>query len=104
MVHALTTNLNAPLAIRLMFQSFFMGGFECSTHRLRSGKRLDVTAATSHDKFAVADYQRLQQQGIYTVREGLRWHLIEQSPEKYDFSSARSIIRAPRDTKMQVIW
>jgi GH35 family endo-1,4-beta-xylanase len=87
-----------------MFQSFFMGGFECSTHRLRSGKRLDVTAATCHDKIAVADYQSLQQQGIYTVREGLRWHLIEQSPEKYDFSSAGPIIRAARDTKMQVIW
>ncbi|MFB8797574.1 MAG: beta-glucosidase [Microcoleus sp.] len=87
-----------------MFQSFFMGGFECSTHRLLSGKRLDVTAATGHDKFAVADYQRLQQQGIYTVREGLRWHLIEQSPQKYDFSSVLPIIRAARDMKMQVIW
>jgi hypothetical protein len=48
-----------PLAIGLMFQSFFMGGFECSTHRLLSRKRLDVTAATCHDKFAAADYQRL---------------------------------------------
>ena len=67
-----------PLAIGLMFQSFFMGGFECSTHRLRSGKRLNVTAATCHDKFAAADYQGLQQQGIYTVREGICWHLIEQ--------------------------
>ncbi|MEG5053709.1 MULTISPECIES: beta-glucosidase [unclassified Microcoleus] len=93
-----------PLPIRSMFQSFFMGGFECSTHKLRSGKRLDVTAATGHDKFAAADYQRLQQQGIYTVREGLRWHLIEQTPGKYDFSSSLPIIRAARDMKMQVIW
>ena len=93
-----------PLPIRLMFQSFFMGGFECSTHRVQSGKRLDVTAATGHDKFAAADYQRLQEQGIYTVREGLRWHLIEQSPGKYDFSSSLPIIRAARDMKMQVIW
>ena len=93
-----------PLPIRLMFQSFFMGGFECSTHRVQSGKRLDVTAATGHDKFAAADYQRLQEQGIYTVREGLRWHLIEQTPGKYDFSSSLPIIRAARDMKMQVIW
>ncbi|MEG4091637.1 beta-glucosidase [Microcoleus sp. Pol12B4] len=95
---------NDPLPIRLMFQSFFMGGFECSTHRVQSGKRLDVTAATGHDKFAAADYQRLQEQGIYTVREGLRWHLIEQKPGKYDFSSSLPIIRAARDMKMQVIW
>ena len=54
-----------------MFQSFFMGGFECSTHRLRTGKRLNVTAATGHDKFAAADYQRLQQQGIHSPRRHL---------------------------------
>ncbi|MEG4144467.1 beta-glucosidase [Microcoleus sp. Pol12B5] len=95
---------NDPLPIRLMFQSFFMGGFECSTHKLLSGKRLDVTAATGHDKFVAADYQRLQEKGIYTVREGLRWHLIEQTPGKYDFSSSLPIIRAARDMKMQVIW
>ncbi|MEG3897083.1 beta-glucosidase [Microcoleus sp. SVA1_B6] len=110
----ITTNLKTSLSTvncqlstinyLTMFQSFFMGGFECSTHRVQSGKRLDVTAATGHDKFAVADYQRLQDQGIYTVREGLRWHLIEQSPGKYDFSSSLPIIRAARDMKMQVIW
>ncbi|MEG5079769.1 beta-glucosidase [Microcoleus sp. AT8-B4] len=100
----LKTSLSTVNYLTTMFQSFFMGGFECSTHKLRSGKRLDVTAATGHDKFVVADYQRLQQQGIYTVREGLRWHLIEQSPGKYDFSSSLPIIRAARDMKMQVIW
>ncbi|WP_449417377.1 beta-glucosidase [Phormidium nigroviride] len=87
-----------------MFKSFFMGGFECSTHRLQSGKRLDVVAATAHDKFVAADYKRLQEQGIYTVREGLRWHLIEQEPEKYDFSSVLPMIRTARDLEMQVIW
>lgn len=47
-----------------LFQSFFMGGFECSTHRLISGKRLDIIAATSHDHYLVSDYKRLQEQGI----------------------------------------
>jgi len=37
------------------FQSFFLGGFECSTHRLRNGKRLDLVRATKHDEFAVKD-------------------------------------------------
>lgn len=87
-----------------IFESFFIGGFECSTHRLRSGKRLDVVAATGHDKFVVADYKRLQEQGILTVREGIRWHLIEQTPGKYDFSSVLPTIRTARDMGMQVIW
>jgi polysaccharide biosynthesis protein PelF len=84
--------------------SFFMGGFECSTHRLRSGKRLDLVAATHHDVFAPQDYQRLAKQGLRVAREGLRWHLVERIAGQYDFSSALPIVRAARATRTQVIW
>ena len=87
-----------------LFNSFFLGGFECSTHRLRSGKRLDVVHSTRHDELASSDYRLLQQHGIRTARDGLRWHLIEQSPGTYDFSSATGMLRAGRDTGMQIIW
>lgn len=86
-----------------LFKSFFMGGFECSTHRLRSGKRLDVVAATNHDKYVADDYRRLQAQGIYTIREGIRWHLIDHHGS-YDFKSVLPIVLAARDIGMQVIW
>lgn len=86
------------------FQSFFMGGFECSTHRLRSGKRLDLVHSTQHDRFAESDYRLLQAHGMRTVREGLRWHLIEARPRRFDFSSAASIVRAAQVTGMEVIW
>ena len=86
------------------FRSFFMGGFECSTHRLRSGRRLDVIAATAHDRFARQDYQRLADVGIRTVRDGLRWHLIESTPGVFDFSSVLPMLRAARQTGVQVIW
>ena len=87
-----------------LFKSFFLGGFECSTHRLPSGKRLDLVHSTRHDQFAISDYQRLQAHGIYTVREGLRWHLIERTPGTYDFSSAEPLINASRETGTEVIW
>jgi beta-glucosidase/6-phospho-beta-glucosidase/beta-galactosidase len=87
-----------------LFKTFFLGGFECSTHRLRSGKRLDLVHSTRHDQFALSDYRQLQERGIYTVREGLRWHLIEQNPGVYDFSSAEPIIKAARETGTEVIW
>ena len=77
-----------------LFDSFFMGGFECSTHRLRTGKRLDEIAATRHDRFAREDYLRLQGQGMRVAREGLRWHLIERQPGTYDFASALPLVRA----------
>ena len=95
-----------------IFQSFWMGGFECSTHRLPrrkamgrfAGQRLDLIAATRHDEFALQDYARLQEVGIRTARDGVRWHLIEKSPFRYEFSSLVPMLRAARETQTQVIW
>jgi len=86
------------------FASFILGGFECSTHRLRSGKRLDLIRSTRHDELAASDYRLLQRHGIRTARDGLRWHLIEREAGVYDFSSATGMLQAARDTGMQVIW
>ena len=87
-----------------LFKSFFLGGFECSTHVLRNGRRLDEIAATSHDTFAREDYLRLQQQGMLAGRDGLRWHLIAASRDKYDFSSVLPMLRAGREIRTQIIW
>lgn len=86
------------------FKSFFMGGFECSTHRDARGRRLDMIAATRHDEFASADYQRLIDLDIKTCRDGLRWHLIETEPFRYDFASLERQISAVRETGIQVVW
>ena len=87
-----------------LFRSFILGGFECSTHRLKNGKRLDLLNSTRHDELTANDYRLLQRHGILTARDGLRWHLIESSPRKYDFSSAIGMLKAARQTRMQVIW
>ncbi len=86
------------------FKSFLMGGFECSTHRDSRGRRLDLIASTRHDEFAEADYARLLDLGIETCRDGLRWHLIEPEPFRYDFSSAAKQIDAARRTGIEVVW
>ena len=86
------------------FNSFFMGGFECSTHRDAKGRRLDLIASTRHDEFAEADYTRLLDRNIGTCRDGLRWHLIEVEPFRYDFSSLRQQIEAARKTGIEVVW
>ena len=87
-----------------LFRSFFSGGFECSTHRRPDGRRLDMVAATAHDRHVAADYRRLRENGIRTAREGIRWHLTERSPGRYDFSSVLPQVRAARDAGLQVIW
>jgi UDP-galactopyranose mutase len=87
-----------------IFSSFLQAGFECSTHKLRNGRRLDLVASTRHDRFVNQDYDRLVPLGIQTVREGLRWHLIEQTPGTYDFASAVEILRSAQEKGIQVIW
>ncbi len=87
-----------------IFQSFMMGGFECSTHRNPRGKRLDLINSTNHDQLAASDYYRLMEMGMQTARDGVRWHLIEREPYKYDFSSLENQVRAVRETGIEVIW
>ena len=89
---------------KLELRSFFGGGFECSTFRRRSGLRVDLVASTSHDRFAVQDYQRLARQGMRWAREGVRWHLVEAIPGHYNFSSVLPIVRAAQSSGTQVIW
>jgi len=86
------------------FNSFFMGGFECSSHRDGRGRRLDLIASTRHEEFAGADYSRLLDLNIKTCRDGLRWHLIEPEPFQYDFSSLRRQIDAVKSTGIEVVW
>ncbi len=86
------------------FRTFFMGGFECSTHRLRNGRRLDVLGATGHERWAGHDYERLARVGMLTARDGIRWHLIESSSGKYDFSGVVPMLVAARQTGVQVLW
>ena len=87
-----------------IFRSFFAGGFECSTHRNRNGRRLDLVAATRHEELALQDYRRLQKQGLRVAREGLRWHLVEKAAGHYDFSTVLPIVRAANATDTQVVW
>lgn len=90
--------------MRPIFQSFFQAGFECSTHRVRRTRRLDLVAATFHDLHAQADYAALRRLGISTVRDGLRWHLIEAQENHYEWASVQNQLSAARDHGMQVLW
>jgi hypothetical protein len=88
-----------------LFQSFFLGGFECSTHRRRDGHRLDLIRGTRHDELVAQDYRQLLAHGIRAARDGVRWHLVEAgAPGHYDWSSVLPAIRAARALEMQVVW
>lgn len=88
----------------MLFPSFFLGGFECSTHRLRSGRRLDLSASTRHQEFADADYRRLRVAGILAARDGVRWHVVEPEPGRFNFGSLVPMLRAAKAAGTTVIW
>jgi beta-glucosidase/6-phospho-beta-glucosidase/beta-galactosidase len=86
------------------FDRFFMAGFECSSHRRRDGVRLDLIKATGHDRHVLRDYRQCKELGFGTLRDGLRWHLIEKSPGQYDWSSWLPALEAAERAGVQVIW
>ena len=86
------------------FASFFQAGFECSSHRRRDGVRLDLIRATGHDRHVLNDYRQCRDVGFRTVRDGLRWHLIEKEPGKYDWSSWLPMLEAAEEVGLQIIW
>jgi hypothetical protein len=95
---------SAPELTERVFSSFFLGGFECSSHRRADGRRLDLLASTRHDCTALADYGTLKAHGIHAVRDGIRWHQIERRSGFYDWSTVMPMIRAAREAGIEPIW
>jgi beta-glucosidase/6-phospho-beta-glucosidase/beta-galactosidase len=86
-----------------LFRSYWMGGFESSSQINGSGVRLDLVSATQHDGLVEEDYGRLREIGITTVREGMRWHLIDRG-RRMDFSSVLPMVEAAERHGIQVLW
>src|SRR5690349_3775773 len=86
------------------FASFFQAGFECSSHRRKDGVRLDLIRATGHDRHALGDYRQCRDLGLRTIRDGLRWHRVESSPGRYDWSSWLPMLEAAEEAGVEVIW
>ena len=87
-----------------IFRSFWMGGFESACHINEANVRLDMLHGTQHDRFVRDDYAALRTMNIGTVRDTIRWHLVESVPHCYDFSSVDPYIEAANDTNVEVIW
>jgi hypothetical protein len=86
-----------------MFASFYLAGFECSTGYNMHGEWIDQIAATEHDLHCDGDYARLEEVGIYAVREAIRWPLVDRRGT-YDFSSVEPFVKAAQRHGFDVIW
>jgi len=95
---AYRASLNNP------FQSFWMGGFECSDKINCHGQRVDILSETEHIAHIRNDYELLKQRGITTVREGIRWSIVESKPYCYDFGVVKFMMETAQELGIQQIW
>lgn len=86
------------------FGSFVWGGFEGACHRRSDRRRVDAVESSGHARWATLDLAILRSLGIRTVRETLRWHLVERAEGVFDWSSARAQIRGALTSNVEVIW
>lgn len=86
------------------FKSFWMGGYECTDQLNAFGNRVDLLNTTGHLEFLEQDYQALGQFDIQTVREGIRWSVVEYRPYQYDWSVVEQMIRQGQQHGIQQIW
>lgn len=86
------------------FKTFFIGGYECADMVNNRRQRVDLLQLTGHDQLAEEDYASLTTAGIYTVREGIRWSLVEKVPYEYDFTEVKARIGAAQRHGVQQLW
>lgn len=86
-----------------LFPSFFLGGFECSTHRTTEGHRLDLVAATQHDTRAAEDYALCTSSGIKAVREAARWPIFDRAGS-IDLEQIGHLARIGSEADVVQIW
>jgi beta-glucosidase/6-phospho-beta-glucosidase/beta-galactosidase len=86
------------------FQSFWMGGFECTDQLNSSGNRVDLINSTHHLNRLESDYNLIKNHGITTVREGIRWSQVEKQPYQYDFSTVKMMLSRGKECGIQQIW
>jgi hypothetical protein len=88
----------------MLFASYFLGGFECTTGFNREGDWTDLIDETWHLRHADADYRRLCEVGIHAVRDGIRWPVVDKGRGCFDFSTVEPLVRAARKYRTEVVW
>ncbi|MCD2422049.1 amine oxidase [Niabella pedocola] len=86
------------------FRSFWMAGYECSDHLNLHGDRIDLLKTTGHLDLLQTDYRLLEPFHIKTVREGIRWSMVERQPYQYDWSEIRNRSAAAIQNNLQVVY
>lgn len=86
------------------FESFWMAGFECTDKLNCFGNRVDFLSVTGHLDKLDEDYKNLSYLNFKTVREGIRWSVVESSPYQYNWKDVEKMIQHAKENNIQVVW
>jgi beta-glucosidase/6-phospho-beta-glucosidase/beta-galactosidase len=96
--------MDYPQIIKNPIQSFWIAGYECSDKLNAYRQRVDMLSLTGHLNQTDADYKLLQDFGISTVREGIRWSFVEVQPYQYNWVEVEKTIRYGIANNIQQLW
>jgi hypothetical protein len=71
---------------------------------MHSVKGWTLLSATGHMDVIEEDYQNLGLFNMRTVREGVRWSVVEKQPYVYDWSAVGEMLEAGKSCDIQQIW
>lgn len=86
------------------FASFWMAGYECCDMVNRHGDRVDLLRLTGHLEKLEEDYRLLNDFEMHSVREGIRWSVVEMSPGVYNWTEVSGIIHTAVKSGKQVLF
>ena len=113
MCNHLTGRTLASIVIRAskrsVLSSFFSAGFEGTAGYDRNGTWFDQVVSTGHQARVDEDYAALAALGISSVRESVRWPLVDigrggPGRGRYDFSSLDPFLAAAGRHRVRVLW
>ncbi|AIE84273.1 family 1 glycosylhydrolase [Fimbriimonas ginsengisoli] len=80
-----------------------MAGFECATGWNRDHHWIDQVEATEHDRRVDEDYAAAAALGLQTVREGVRWPVVDRG-RRLDYSTLDVMVDAANRHGIEPIW
>ncbi len=87
-----------------LFDSFWMGGYECSDQLNCFGDRVNLLESSGHLHLLDEDYKNLAMFNIKTVREGIRWSRVDKVPFTYDWTDVLYLFEAAKKHNIQQVW
>ncbi len=81
-----------------------MAGYECSDQLNCFGSRVDLLKTSGHMALVEQDYWDIAAYNIKTVREGIRWSMVEKVPYQYDWTDVIKLFEASKKTGTQQVW